>query len=61
KKQNKVLKKRKNNNKVDTKMLQIQQNYQEDISNKKQKPEENNYQKDMDFETNEYETEDKIK
>ena len=57
KKQNKVLGKRKNNDEVDTKMLQIQQNYQKDLLNKKQKLEENGYQKDMDFETDKEEIE----
>ncbi|KAF0417810.1 hypothetical protein F8M41_007316 [Gigaspora margarita] len=57
KKQNKVLGKRKNNDEVDTKMLQIQQNYQKDLLNKKQKLEENGYQKDIDFETDKEEIE----
>ncbi|KAF0332925.1 hypothetical protein F8M41_018380 [Gigaspora margarita] len=57
KKQNKVLGKRKNKDEVDTKMLQIQQNYQKDLLNKKQRLEENDYQKDIDFETDKEEIE----
>ncbi|KAF0489670.1 hypothetical protein F8M41_022034 [Gigaspora margarita] len=60
KKQNKVLGKRKNNDEVDTKMLQIQQNYQKDLLNKKQKLEENENQKDMDFKTDKEEIENEL-